>query len=144
MVQQSTVQKGNLFEIEASRELSHHFGWTLHQSVGIGIGNPPKRHRFDLVDIPRKVAVECKAFTWTVTGNMPSAKITTAREAVLYLQWLPDDWTKVLAMARSLRGGYEESLAEYFVRLNGHLLGAVSVVEVDAGEAQVLHGRLAS
>jgi hypothetical protein len=70
------------------------------------------------VDPEARVAVECKAFTWTATGNMPSAKITTAREAVFYLQWLPDDWTKVLAMSASVRHGYNESLANYFVRLN--------------------------
>ncbi len=72
---------------------------------------------------------------------MPSAKITTAREAVLYLQWLPEEWTKTLAMSRSLRSGYDESLAEYFVRLNSHLLGDVIVVEVDDG-VRILCGQL--
>ena len=35
---------------------------------------------------------------------------------------------------------YDESLAEYFVRLNSHLLGDVNVVEVDSGVARSLHG----
>ena len=136
----SNVQRGNLFESDVASALKS-FGWHLQPTVGIGIGRPPKPHRFDLADVNTKVAVECKAFTWTATGNMPSAKITTAREALLYLQWLPDDWTKILAMSRSLRSGYSESLAEYFVRLNDHLLGDVVVTEVVRGQARFLNGQ---
>jgi len=139
----SNVQRGSLFELEVASALET-FGWHLQPSVGIGIGQPPKPHRFDLADIAAKVAVECKAFTWTATGNMPSAKITTAREAVIYLQWLPSEWTKILAMSRSLRSGYRESLAEYFVRLNDHLLGNVIVVEVAENRSRLLHGQLTS
>ena len=137
----SNVQKGNIFAAEVEKVLANAFSWSLRSEVGIGIGNPPKRHHFDLADPYAEVAVECKALTWTASGNMPSAKITTAREAVFYLQWLPDDWTKVLAMSRSLRPGYDESLAEYFVRLNGHLLGDVTVVEIHDGEMNNLHGQ---
>ena len=139
----SNSGKGTLFEDEAEKALLDAYGYRFNREVGIGIGEPPKRHRFDLVDPTTNTVVECKAFTWTVSGNMPSAKITTAREALFYLQWLPDDWTKVLAMARSLRTGHGESLAEYFVRLNSHLLGDVAVVEVDSGIARVLFGQLA-
>jgi hypothetical protein len=75
-------------------------------------------------------------------GNMPSVKTTTAPEAVLCLQWLPPEWTKILAMSRSLRAGYRESLAEYFVRLNSHPLGDVEVIEVADGQARSLYGQL--
>jgi hypothetical protein len=138
----SNVQRGNLFEAEVAGALAQ-FGWRLQPGVALGIGHPPKRHRFDLADPSSKVAVECKAFTWTESGNIPSAKVTTAREAVFFLQWLEEDWIKMLAMSRSLRAGSSESLAEYFVRLNGHLLGTVTVVEVADGQVRVLHGRLA-
>lgn len=73
---------------------------------------------------------------------MPSAKITIAREAILFLEWLPSDWTRILAMSRSTRPTHKESLAEYFVRLNQHLLGDVVVVEVAAGSVRVLRGSL--
>jgi hypothetical protein len=136
----SNVERGSLFEKEVATALAG-FGWQLRANVGIGIGNPPKRHRFDLADPSARVAVECKAFTWTTSGNMPSAKITTAREAVLFLQWLPPDWTKILAMSRSLRTGYGESLGEYFVRLNDHLLGDVKVIEVAASQPRFLYGQ---
>lgn len=139
----SNVERGARFEAEVGTALAG-YGWHLVSSVGIGIGQPAERHRFDLADPPARVAVECKAFTWTSGGNMPSAKLATAREAVLFLQWLPPDWTKILAMSRSLRPGYGESLAEYFVRLNDHLLGDVNVVEVADQHARLLHGQLDS
>lgn len=88
------------------------------------------------------MAIECKAFTWTKGNKEPSAKITIAREVILYMQWLPKDWTQILAMSRSTRTTHAESLAEYFVRLNRHLLGGVIVVEVDDNRARVLHGAL--
>ena len=140
MIEVSNSMKGNLFEDEVEGVLAENHEWSLRRGVGVEIGSPPKRHRFDLVDPYSKVAVECKAFAWTVSGNTPSAKITTAREAVFYLQWLSEEWTKMLAMSRSLPAGYDESLAEYFVRLNSHLLGDVNVVEVDSGVARSLHG----
>ena len=139
----SNTRKGTLFEDEVEKALADTYGYRFNREVGIGIGSPPKRHRFDLVDPNTKTVVECKALTWTSSGNMPSAKITTTREAVFYLQWLPEEWTKIVAMSRSLRFGYDESLAEYFVRLNGHLLGDVRVIEVDGGEARMLQGTLA-
>ena len=137
----SNVAWGSLFEVEVAAALTN-MGWRLVPSVGIGIGSPPKPHRFDLADQTARVAVECKAFTWTSGGNMPSAKITTAREAVLFLQWLPVDWTKILAMSQSVRPRYRESLAEYFVRLNDHLLGDVAVIEVADQQTRLLYGQL--
>jgi hypothetical protein len=61
-------------------------------------------------------------------------------EALLYLQWLPADWTKVLAMAHAAHSRQRESLASYFVRLNQHLLGDVAVVEITEGSLTVLAG----
>jgi hypothetical protein len=62
---------------------------------------------------------------------MPSAKIATAREPVLFLQWLPYDWTRVLSMSRSVRTTHTESLTEYFLLLSRHLFGGVIVLEVE-------------
>lgn len=126
----------------AKRELERQWGFPLRAEVQLGIGKPAKPHRFDFANRDRRVAVECKAFTWTVSGNVPSAKITTAREALLYLQWLQEDWTKVLAMAHATHPKQRESLASYFVRLNTHLLGDVTVVEIAEGSAAILFGSL--
>ena len=64
-------------------------------------------------------------------GKSPSAKITTLREAAQYLLALPVDTAKVIVMNRSLRSSHLESLAEYFCRLNSHLLGPIHVLEID-------------
>ena len=138
----SHAELGRSFCREARVVLAERLGQVLDEEVAIGIGTPPKQHRFDLGNADTRIAIECKALTWTRIGNVPSAKITTAREAILYLQWLPDDWTRVLAMSRALRPNYPESLAEYFVRLNKHLLGTVVVVEVDLADLQILYGSL--
>jgi len=39
------------------------------------IGVPPKAHNFDLVSENGDIIVEYKNYTWTETGNTPSAKI---------------------------------------------------------------------
>lgn len=139
---QSNVAAGQAFAALAKRELQQRFGFALRAEVPLEIGKPAKAHKFDLGNRERHVAVECKAFTWTVSGNVPSAKITTAREALLYLQWLSPEWTKVLAMAQAVHPKQHESLANYFVRLNRHLLGEVVVVEIIEGSVSVLAGEL--
>ena len=133
---ESNVAVGRAFCAEVKRVLTGFLGTPLREELPIGVGSPPKPHRFDLGNREAKVAIECKAFTWTKSHKMPSAKITIAREAILFLQWLPDDWTRILAMSRSLRATHTESLAEYFVRLNAHLLGDVVVVEVSEGSVE--------
>lgn len=137
----TNVSRGVAFSREANRVLSRDLGIDLDEEVPLNIGDPPKAHRFDLASRDHSVAIECKAYTWTVSGNVPSAKITTIREALLYLQWLPSAWSKAVALMRSTRAQNPESLAEYFVRLNGHLLGDVAVIEVSDGKSRVLAGR---
>lgn len=52
-----------------------------------------------------------------------------------YLSALPAETVKIIAVTRSLRPTHRESLAEYFGRLNAHLLGSIHVLEMDeAGE----------
>lgn len=139
----SNVERGEAFEQLTRRQLEAALGMTLDSEIGLGIGNPPKLHRFDLVSVAEMVAIECKAFTWTRPGNnVSSAKITTAREALLYHQWLPAGWKKILPMAEATRPTHQETLAEYFVRLHAHLLGDVSVVEVEEGGIRVVAGSL--
>lgn len=56
----------------------------------IAIGNPAKSHSFDIANKDGTVVVECKCYTWTETGNVPSAKMGFANEAAFYLSFLPD------------------------------------------------------
>ena len=70
------------FEYRVSEYLQNKFGQRFYeQNMQIG---PDKYHNFDLVSEDRAIVVECKSYTWTESGNFPSAKISTAVEAIFY------------------------------------------------------------
>ncbi|MCR5206034.1 MAG: hypothetical protein K6E47_13445, partial [Lachnospiraceae bacterium] len=97
----------------------------------IPIGYPPKNHKFDIVALDDTVAVECKCYTWTETGNVPSAKIGFVNEAAFYLSFLPDYYEKYIVMLKASHDIRNETLAEYYYRTNKHLLGAIKVAEYE-------------
>jgi len=141
MASVSNTEKGKQFQRLALDALSRLTGLQLEAETEVRIGNKP--HRFDLASKDQKYVAECKAFTWTAGGNVPSAKISTLREAVNYLGQLPEGTRRLLVLKQSLRAGYSESLAEYFARLNDELLGDVCVIELsDDGSARIIRGRL--
>ena len=97
----------------------------------IPIGTPGKNHKFDLVEATGNVVVECKCYAWTETGNVPSAKIRTINEAAFFLSFLPDTMEKIIVMAKATHPKRKETLAGYYHRSYGHLLGATRVMEYD-------------
>lgn len=99
----------------------------------IAIGNPPKHHKFDIVAEDGSFAIECKCYTWTVTGNVPSAKMGFTNEAAFYLSFLPDTYEKYIVMLKAMHEKRNETLAEYYYRMNRHLLGKTHVAEYDPG-----------
>ena len=100
--------------------------------VDCGLNITRKPHSFDLGSDDPKVIVECKSHTWTVGGNIPSAKITTWVEAMFYFHMAPSDYRKLFVVERSLRKGYEESLLGYFARTKEHLIPSdVELWELD-------------
>ncbi|MDO5139286.1 MAG: hypothetical protein Q4D71_12620 [Oscillospiraceae bacterium] len=104
----------------------------------IPIGNPPKDHKFDIVDQENTIAVECKCYTWTESGKIPSAKMGFTNEAAFYLTFLPDSYEKYIVMLKSHHPKRNESLAEYYFKTNHHLLGKIIVAEYDS-EKNELH-----
>lgn len=82
---ESNTQRGKQFQLQARDALAKWLGVQFDTEVSLPIGNPPKSHAFDLACEDRRYAAEAKAFTWTISGNIPSAKITTLREAAQYL-----------------------------------------------------------
>ena len=66
---------GKKFQKTAVQALSQHFGKKFEMEKGIPIGVPAKVHKFDCASLDQSIVVECKCFTWTVTGNIPSAKM---------------------------------------------------------------------
>ena len=97
----------------------------------IPIGEPPKDHKFDIVNPNLGIVIECKRYTWTEARNVPSAKMGFINEAVFYLRLLPDSYEKYVVMLKAYHPKRQESLAEYYYRINNHLLGMVKVAEYD-------------
>ena len=123
--------RGAEFERQAQDILSEHFGVVLHRDCAIPIGDPAKEHRFDLASDDRKYIGECKNITWTRTGNMPSAKMTSVNQAVLYLTHVRDAKYRFVAMRRDTHPRRQETLAEYYYRTYQHLLGEMLIIEID-------------
>ena len=97
----------------------------------VPIGNPAKLHKFDLAESTGMTVVECKCYTWTESGNVPSAKMGFTNEAAFYLSFLPDTVEKIIVMSKSTHPRRGETLAEYYFRTYRHLLGNIKVMEFD-------------
>ena len=95
----------------------------------IPIGNPPKDHKFDIVSSDNRIAIECKCYTWTETGNVPSAKMGFCNEAAFYLSFLPDTYEKYIVMAYSWHEKRKKTLAQYYYETDRHLLNDIKVAE---------------
>ena len=106
-------------------------GSNFETEIGIHIGCPPKIHRFDIVNSKKKIAIECKSYSWTETDNVPSAKIDALNVAAFYLSLLPKEYDKYIVILRSISAKRNESLAEYYFRTNGHLIGEIKIAEYD-------------
>ena len=129
----SNTEIGRRFQLRSRQALTRLLQVPFEMEVHLPIGNPPKNHPFDLVSADKMYVGEAKAFTWTISGNTPSAKITTLREAAQYLHALPPGTKTLIVMKHSPHPRTGETLAHYFARLNGHLLGQTAILELDEG-----------
>mgnify|MGYP004599064337 CR=1 FL=1 len=130
---------GRKFQEAVQVILKEKYHTSFDQEAAIPIGRPPKDHKFDLANSDRSIVAECKCYTWTDSGNVPSAKLMGLDEAVFYCGFLPAETQKLLCMKRAVFKGKSETLAEYYVRVHGHLLGDVSVFEIeDDGSIRVI------
>jgi len=130
---------GKIFQEMVCKSMSAFFDMAFDLEVAIPIGYPPKRHKFDCVSENQKIVVECKCYTWTDTGNVPSAKMMGMNEAIFYMGYLPKDTTKILCIRKSIHEKKSETLAEYYCRINNHLLADVKIFEVDdQGQIRVI------
>ena len=107
------------------------FGVQFDNNVAVPIGNPLKDHKFDLVSRDRDIICECKNYSWTKSGNVPSAKMACANEAVFYLSFLGPSVRRFMVFRRDLDPRRSESLASYYYRTYSHLLGNIIVLEID-------------
>lgn len=123
---------GKEFQKRVLKIATDRFQQSFIEEKAVPIGKPAKDHKFDVVSVDGKRVIECKYYSWTNGNNVPSAKMATLNEAVLYMRNLPEDTHKILVMKKDVRVSNGESLAQYYVRINGHLLDDIEVWEVDA------------
>ena len=128
-------RRGAEFQRQVKEWFEKHYEGEFVLEYKIPIGEPKKDHKFDIVNPEKKIAIECKRYTWTETGNVPSAKMGFANEAAFYLSFLPEEYDKIIVLLKSYNSKREETLAEYYYRINHHLLGDVKVAEFDPEES---------
>jgi hypothetical protein len=137
----SNTERGKAFQLlcrdALKRALSRDFDLEVPLQIGGG-----KSHSFDLAIRERDVVVECKVFKFTAGGNNPSAKITTLREAAMYVRSIPGNVERILIVKHDPHPKREETLGRYFVRPNASFLEQVTVLEMpeSGGELVRIHG----
>lgn len=133
--------KGREFEERVCHALEKKYGQSFNKK-SIHIGIPSKAHYFDLISEDGNIIVECKNYSWTVTGNTPSAKIAFLNEAVLYLSHVPSNSKKIIILRKDNHPKKKESLAEYYVRTYYFLLKDINVMEFDLNSATIKEVRV--
>ena len=128
---------GAVFQRQVLEWFQDHFAVKFEFEKKIPIGTPAKDHKFDIADEAGTIAIECKRYTWTETGNVPSAKMGFTNEAAFYLSFLPDTYEKYIVMLRSYHSKRGETLAEYYYRTNKHLLGNIIVAEYNPDQKEL-------
>lgn len=122
---------GRLFQEQVAKILSSYYKKEFYNEVAIPIGQPAKNHKFDCVSKDKNIIAECKCYTWTETGNIPSAKMGFINEAVFYMNYLPEDTNKIIVLKKATHARRNETLAEYYCRTNYHLLKGIKIFEID-------------
>ena len=123
--------KGKEFQELAAEVLSSYIGVDFNIEYPIAIGNPPKPHNFDLASEDLRYVGESKNYSWTESGNVPSAKMGFVNEAVFYLQHVSAEINRFVVMRRDFNAKRGETLAEYYYRTYSHLLNGVFIIEID-------------
>ena len=125
---------GKDFELAVKAWFECKYDKGFENNKPLNIGNPPKPHRFDVVSDDNSIVAECKCYTWTETGNVPSAKMGFENEGVFYLSFIHAA-TTVVVLKKSVHAKRTETLAEYYFKTNKHLLGLTIVLEYDVEQS---------
>jgi hypothetical protein len=118
----SNAHAGREFE-EAARIFFEGTGISLNAAFPVPVGGRVKKlHKFDLGSDSPAIVVECKSYTWTESGNSPSAKVRGMNEVMLLFGACPDHYRKILFVLKHLRLRTQQSLAAHYIRTQGHLI----------------------
>lgn len=91
-------------------------------AIDIGIKGKRKKHKFDLGNIEKQIIIECKSHTWTITENIPSAKITTWDQAMYFFHIAPTEFRKIFVALKHMSSKRNETLCDYYLRTKNHLI----------------------
>ncbi len=118
----SNAHVGKDFETEAQKFFARK-GLSLQRNTEVPIGISGKKvHNFDLGDPVAKVVVECKSHKWTEGDNVPSAKMIAWNEAMFLFYATPKSYRKIFFVLKDYRSKRNETLAQYYIRTNPHLI----------------------
>ncbi|MBE5959129.1 MAG: hypothetical protein E7254_09760 [Lachnospiraceae bacterium] len=113
---------GAEFQKQVFEWFSRRYNSSFELEKVIEIGEPKTGHKYDIANEDNTMVIECKRYTWTESGNSPSAKLGVLNEAAFFLSYLPVDCEKYIVMAKAIHPSRDESLAEYYYRRYKHLL----------------------
>ncbi len=122
---------GALFQEQVKDWFTKMYNEKFEMEVKIPIGQPLKDHKFDIVCKERNIAIECKRYTWTESGNVPSAKLRGINEAAFFLSFLPDSYKKFIVIVKAYNSKKKIYLADYYHKTYKHLLGDITIAEYD-------------
>jgi hypothetical protein len=133
----SNAEAGREFE-QAAHIFFEASGIKLTRDFVAPVGFKVKKNKkFDLGSASPPILVECKSYTWTATGNSPSAKIRGMNEAMLIFSVAPPEFRKILFVLKHLHLRSGVSLAEHYIKNQGHLIGpGVEIWEFDLDTKQ--------
>lgn len=95
----------------------------LHITIPIGIeGKRKKPKQFDMGDHDSKIIIECKAMTWTVSNGIPSSKLTKWNYEMFNFFLAPKKYRKMFVVQKSFNENKNQTLAEYYIDKNFHLI----------------------
>lgn len=129
----SSQRRGKIFQEYILNIAVQKLQLRFFEEHSVLVGNPPAPHKFDAVAHDLSVIIECKCYSWRSGNKVPSAKISTLNEAALYMHNITQNTNarKIIAMNREVNSTRNETLAEYYVKHYGHLLGNIEVWEAD-------------
>ncbi len=92
---------GKDFELVVKKLFEKEYNQPFELYKKIEIGNPPKEHCFDISNHNASIVAECKCYTWTETGHVPSAKMACLNEAVFLSFFFTSKNNKICSYAKS-------------------------------------------
>lgn len=128
----SNTEAGREFE-DAAHIFFDTAGIKLARGFSAPVGYKIKKNKiFDLGSAEPPILVECKSYTWTESGNSPSAKIRGINEAMLLFSVAPPQYRKILFVLKHTHPRSGVTLASHYIKNQGHLIGpGVEIWEFD-------------